>query len=84
MKNLKEDTMKTVILEIEDSKFEQFMTVIDSLKSDIIKKFEVKRKEDDETIDEQHCLEILDKINRGDYSGMKKVSSDELFKELGL
>jgi hypothetical protein len=39
---------------------------------------------DDETIDEQHCLEVLDRINRGDYSGMKKVSSDELFKELGL
>ena len=76
--------MKTVMLEIEDSKFEQFMTVINALKSDIVRKFEVKKKEDDEAIDEQHCLEVLDRINRGDYSGMKKVSSDELFKELGL
>ena len=76
--------MKTVTLEIEDSKFDQFMTIINSLKSDLITKFEVRKKEDDEGIDEQHCLEVLDRINRKDYSGMKKVSSDELFKELGL
>jgi len=76
--------MRTVLLEIEDGKFDQFMTIIDSLKSDLITKFEVRKKEDDEAIDEQHCLEVLDKINRKDYSGMKKVSSDELFKELGL
>jgi rRNA maturation protein Rpf1 len=76
--------MKTVTLEIEDSKFEQFMTVINALRSDLITKFEVKKKEDDEAIDEQHCMEVLDKINRKDYIGMKKVSSDELFKELGL
>jgi hypothetical protein len=73
-----------VLLEIEDGKFDQFMTIINSLKSDLITKFEVRKKEDDEAIDEQHCLEVLDKINRKDYSGMKKVSSDELFKELGL
>lgn len=76
--------MKTVTLEIEDSKFDQFMTMINLLRSDVVKKFEVKKKEDDEAIDEQHCLEVLDRINRKDYSGMKKVSSDELFKELGL
>jgi hypothetical protein len=76
--------MRTVLLEIEDGKFDQFMTIINSLKSDLITKFEVRKKEDDEAIDEQHCLEVLDKINRKDYSGMKKVSSDELFKELGL
>ncbi|MFA6143678.1 MAG: hypothetical protein WCW84_01560 [Sulfurimonas sp.] len=74
--------MKTVMLEIEDSKFDQFMTIINSLKSDLITKFEVRK--EDERIDEQHCLEVLDRIDRGDYSGMKKVSSDELFKELGL
>ena len=74
--------MKTVLLEIEDSKFDQFMTIINSLKSDFITKLEVQK--EDERIDEQYCLEILDRINRGDYSGMKKVSSDELFKELGL
>ncbi|MDD5211747.1 MAG: hypothetical protein PHV62_04985 [Sulfuricurvum sp.] len=76
--------MKTIIIEIEDSKFDQFMTVISSLKSDMVKKFEVQKKDDESTIDEKHCLEVLDKINRGDYSGMKKVSSDELFKELGI
>ena len=84
LENLKEDEMKTVVLEIEDSKFEQFMTMINLLKSDVVKKFEVRKKEDDEAIDEQHCLEVLDRINRGDYSGIKKVSSDELFRELGI
>jgi|GEM_PF-4446637 len=29
--------MKTIILEIEDSKFEQLITVIDSLRSDLVK-----------------------------------------------
>lgn len=31
--------MKTVLLEIEDSKFEQFMTILNSLKSYLITKF---------------------------------------------
>ncbi|MGZ8546459.1 MAG: hypothetical protein ACXWVU_03605 [Sulfuricurvum sp.] len=35
--------MKTVILEIEDSKFEQFMGMINLLKSDVVKHFEVKK-----------------------------------------
>lgn len=75
--------MKTVILEIEDSKFEQFMTVINSLKSDMVKKFEVRKKEDDEAIDEQHCLEVLERINRGDYSGFTPIGDiDEYIAEL--
>jgi len=37
--------MKTVTLEIEDSKFEQFMTILNSLKSDLVKNFEVQKKE---------------------------------------
>jgi hypothetical protein len=76
--------MKTVTLEIEDSKFEQFMVIIDSLKSDLITKFEVRKKEDDELIDERYCLAVLDKINEKDYSGMRKITSNELFKELGI
>ncbi len=76
--------MKIVLLEIEDSKFEQFMTMINLLRSDVVKNFEVKKKEDDEAIDEQHCLEVLDKVNRKDHISMRKVSSDELFKELGI
>lgn len=40
----KEDEMKTVMLEIEDGKFDQFMTVINSLKSDMVRKFEVQKK----------------------------------------
>jgi hypothetical protein len=76
--------MKIVTLEIEDSKFEQFMTVIDSLKSDLIAKFQVQKEDEEFKIDEKHCLEVLDRVNRGDFSGMKAVSSDELFKELGI
>jgi len=37
--------MKTITLEIEDSKFEQFMTMLNLLKSDVVKKFEVQKKE---------------------------------------
>ncbi len=37
--------MKTVTLEIEDNKFEQFMTILNSLKSDLVKNFEVQKKE---------------------------------------
>ncbi|SMP88650.1 hypothetical protein SAMN06314019_10446 [Epsilonproteobacteria bacterium SCGC AD-311-C15] len=75
--------MKTVLLEIEDGKFEQFMAVINALKSDIVKKFEVKKKEDDEAIDEQHCLEVLEKINRGDYTGFEPIGDvDKYIAEL--
>lgn len=76
--------MKTVLLEIEDSKFEQFMIVMNSLKSDLITKFQVQKVDDEFKIDEEHCFEVLEKINRGDFSGMKAVASDELFKELGI
>jgi hypothetical protein len=72
--------MKTVMLKIEDIKFEQFMTIINSLKSDLIAKFQVQNEDEEFKIDEKHCLEVLDRINRGDFSGMKTVSSDELLK----
>lgn len=35
--------MRTVVLEIEDNKFEQFMGLINLLKSDVVKHFEVKK-----------------------------------------
>jgi hypothetical protein len=76
--------MKTVTLEIEDNKFEQFMMMLDLLKSDVVKRFQVQKTDDEFQIDEKHCLEVLDKVNRGDFSGMKTLSSDELFKELGI
>ncbi len=76
--------MKTVTLEIEDGKFEQFMMMLDLLKSDVVKRFQVQKTDDEFQIDEKHCLEVLDKVNRGDFSGMKTLSSDELFKELGI
>ena len=76
--------MKTVTLEIEDNKFEQFMMMLDLLKSDVVKRFQVQKTDDEFQIDEKHCLEVLDKVNRGEFSGMKTLSSDELFKELGI
>jgi len=45
--------MKTVLLEIEDSKFEQFMTIIHSLKSDLIAKFEVQKKEGNSVLEDE-------------------------------
>lgn len=56
--------MKTVMLEIEDSKFEQFMTMINLLKSDVVKKFEVRKKEDSSTF-ENELLEDLELYNSG-------------------
>jgi hypothetical protein len=75
--------MKTVVLEIEDSKFEQFMTIIDSLKSDLIARLQVQKTDDEFKIDEKHCLEVLDKINRGDFSGFEPIGDiDEYIVEL--
>ncbi|MGA9046098.1 hypothetical protein [Sulfuricurvum sp.] len=65
--------MKTIMLEIEDSKFEQFMAMIDLLKSDVVKNFQVQKTDDEFKIDEKHCLEVLEKINRGDYSGIEPI-----------
>jgi hypothetical protein len=61
------------MLEIEDSKFEQFMTVINSLKGDLIAKLQLQKEDDEFKIDEKHCLEVLDRINRGDYSGIEPL-----------
>jgi hypothetical protein len=60
--------MRIVTLEIEDSKFEQFMTMLDLLKSDVVKRFQVQKTDDEFKIDEKHCLEVLDRVNRGDFS----------------
>jgi hypothetical protein len=76
--------MKTIMIEIEDGKFEQFMAMISLLKSDVIKNLQIQKEDDEFKIDEKHCLEVLDRFNKSDYSGMKKVSSDELFRELGI
>jgi len=74
--------MKTVILEVEDSKFEQFMAVMSALKSDIVKKFEV-QKYDEDAIDEQYCLEMLEKINRGETATFEPIDDiDEHITEL--
>ena len=75
--------MKTIMIEIEDSNFEQFMTIINSLKSDLITKFQVQKEEDEFKIDEKHCLEVLERINRGDYTGIEPIGDiDEYIMEL--
>ncbi len=56
--------MKTVMLEIEDSKFEQFMTMINLLRSDVVKKFEVRKKEANSTL-ENELLEDLELYKSG-------------------
>jgi hypothetical protein len=56
--------MKTIVLEIEDGKFEQFMTMISLLKSDVIKKFEVQKKEDGSVM-ESELLEDLELYKTG-------------------
>ena len=56
--------MKTVLLEIEDSKFDQFMTMINLLRSDVVKKFEVKKKEVNSTL-ENELLEDLELYTSG-------------------
>ena len=63
--------MKTVTLEIEDNKFEQFMVMLDLLKSDVVKRFQVQKTDDEFKIDEKHCLDVLDRVNRGDFSGFE-------------
>lgn len=74
--------MSKIILEVEEDKIEQLMAVIGALKSDIITHIEIQQ-EDDERVDEQHCLEVLDKINRGDYSGFTPIGDiDQYILEL--
>lgn len=65
--------MKTVLLEIQDSKFEQFMTMRSLLRSDVVKKIQVQKKEEEFKIDEKHYLAVLDKINCGGYTGFEPI-----------
>ena len=76
--------MSKIILEVEDNNLDQFMAMIDLLKVGIVKNLQVQKIDDEFKIDEKHCIEVMDRINRGNFSRMKTVSSDELFKELGI
>ena len=76
--------MSKIILEVEENNLDQFMAMIDLLKVGIVKNLQVQKIDDEFKIDEKHCIEVMDRINRGNFSGMKTVSSDELFKELGI
>ena len=73
--------MKTVLLEIEDSKFEQVMTVISSLKSDLIKKFEVQLKEDNSLM-ESELLEDLELYKMGKLETIEIGDIDSYIAEL--
>jgi hypothetical protein len=51
--------MKTIELEIEDSNFETFKILIDSLKEGIVKNFKVKESIEEVSDEEQHYYEEL-------------------------
>ncbi len=73
--------MKTVMLEIEDSKFEQFMTMMSLLKSDVVKKFEVQKKEDRSVI-ESELLEDLELYKNGKLDTVEIGDIDSYIAEL--
>lgn len=62
--------MKTLTLTIEDNAVDKVMWFLEHLK-DVVKI--EPRQEDDMRIDEQHCLKVLEKINRKDYSGFTPI-----------
>ncbi len=73
--------MKTVMLEIEDSKLEQFMTLMSLLKSDVVKKFEVQKKEDRSVI-ESELLEDLELYKNGKLDTIEIGDIDSYIAEL--
>lgn len=70
--------MSKIILEVEDGKLDQLMVIIGAIKNDIITSYEVQVIEDD-AIDEQYCLEVLDRINRGDYTGIEPIGDIDAY-----
>lgn len=71
--------MKTVMLGIEDSNFEQFMTMISLLKSDVIKKFEVQKKEDKLVVNSDPMAQELQKrIKEIDDGAVELISHSEV------
>lgn len=73
--------MKTVIIEIEDGKFDQFMVMINLLRSDVIKKFEVKEKEANSTL-ENELLEDLELYKSGQLDTTEIDDIDSYIAEL--
>jgi hypothetical protein len=65
--------MSKIILEVEDSKLDQLMAIIGAIKSDIITSYEVQPIDVEDVIDEKYCLEVLGRINRGDYIGIEPI-----------
>ena len=75
--------MSKIILEVEDSNLDQFMAMIDLLKIGVVKNLQVQKIDDEFKIDEKHCLEVLERINRGDHSDFIPIGDiDEYIKEL--
>lgn len=76
--------MSRVIIEVNSSKLEQLMVVLSAIKDDIISNYKIEQTSSDEKIDVEGCLKTLSKIESKDYSDIKKVAPDGLFKELGI
>jgi hypothetical protein len=75
--------LSKIILEVEDNKLDQLMTIIGAIKSDIITSYEVYPIDEEDIIDEKYCLAVLEKINRGDYSDCTPIGDiDEYIAEL--
>jgi len=77
----KEGEMKTVLLEIEDSKFEQFMVMMDLLKSDVIKRFEIKKENETSAIEEE-LLEDLKLFKSGQLETIEIGDIEQYIAEL--
>lgn len=73
--------MKTVTLEIEDSKFEQFMTMINLLKSDVVKKFEIKKEKEGSSMTNE-LLEDLELYKNGQLATIEIGDVESYISEL--
>lgn len=75
--------MHTLRVNVADEDYQTFLDFIESRESiEIVE--DIEDIEDEFKIDVDMCLETLEKIKRGDRDGIKRVTPDELFKELGL
>jgi len=66
-----------VILDIKDGVYDNLMYILNNLP-------DVKIIDEEFAIDEDSCLESLEKIKKGDLKNFREVKADELFDELGI
>jgi hypothetical protein len=71
--------MHSLRINVSDGDYENFLNLVKSLNVEIVEYIE-----DEFKIDTEMCRQTLEKIKSGDRDSFKKVTPDELFKELGL